>query len=141
MDVREQKIQSWFSMWLKRDPKGMDDLFSKDSVYVESWGPRYEGLAKIKLWFTEWNQRGKVTQWDIHHYFHREKETVVTWTFSCVMLDGSREHFDGVSLIRWSSDRKIVFLQEFGCAADQYDPYRDGPTPVFKKNEGESLSS
>ena len=47
------------------------------------------------------------------------------------MNDGKIEAFDGMSLIKWTADNKIFYLQEFGCNEHRYDPYRDGPTPHF----------
>jgi len=48
------------------------------------------------------------------------------------MNDGKVEVFDGVSLIEWTSDDKILFLKEFGCNINNYDPYQNGDTPQFK---------
>ena len=31
--------------------------------------------------------------------------------------------FDGLSLIRWSVDGKIAFLQEYACTEKRYCPY------------------
>lgn len=73
-------------------------------------------------WFDEWNTRGTVLQWDIKQYFHKGDQT---------MDDGKIEAFDGMSLIKWTVNNKICYLQEFGCNEHRYDPYRDGPTPHF----------
>lgn len=51
------------------------------------------------------------------------------------MNDGKIEAFDGMSLIKWTADDKICFLQEFGCNEHHYDPYRDGPTPHFEDGQ------
>lgn len=131
---KEKIISTWFDMWLHQKMHNIEKLFSEDVTYIESWGPKYEGIAKMKVWFTDWNQRGRVTKWEIHQYFHQDNQTIVTWTFSCEMKNGSGEHFDGVSLIHWSSDQKIAFLQEFGCKADRYDPYQDGSIPAFRSD-------
>lgn len=40
--------------------------------------------------------------------------------------------FGGVSLVRFDADGRIRFLREFGCNADRYDPYANGPVPVFR---------
>lgn len=81
MDEREKNIQLWFDMWLRATDMGLKDIFANDAVYIESWGPEYHGLAKINHWFTEWNTRGKVLQWDIKQFFHSETHTVVEWSF------------------------------------------------------------
>ena len=66
---------------------GILDIFSDNTVYIESWGPKYEGAAKIKLWFDEWNTRGSVLQWDIEQCFHKGNQTVVEWYFKNSMKD------------------------------------------------------
>ena len=132
---REAKIRQWFSMWLDKQDTGIADLFAPDAVYIESWGPEYHGSGKIKLWFDEWNTRGRVQRWDIRQYFHREDQTVVEWSFRCVMTDGTVQSFDGISLIRWNGAGQICFLQEFGCNENRYDPYAQGKTPVFREEQ------
>ena len=128
---REAKIRQWFSMWLDKQDTGIADLFAPDAVYIESWGPEYHGSGKIKLWFDEWNSRGGVQRWDIRQYFHKGDQTVVEWSFRCVMTDGVIQSFEGISLIRWNEAGRICFLQEFGCNETRYDPYAQGKIPVF----------
>lgn len=135
MNNREKIIRLWFDMWLKATDLGMDSIFSKNAIYVESWGPKYQGLEKIQHWFQEWNTRGKVLVWDIKQYFHKGDYTVVEWFFKCNMRDGTVQCFDGMSLVQWTKDEQIQFLKEFGCNRIQYDPYEDGPIPRFKKEE------
>ena len=132
MDDREKIIRLWFDMWLDKKDSGISDIFSENTVYIESWGPEYHGATKIKLWFDEWNTRGTVLQWDIKQFFHKENQTMVEWYFKNQMNDGKVEVFDGVSLIEWTSDDKILFLKEFGCNINNYDPYQNGDTPQFK---------
>ena len=76
--------------------------------------------------FDEWNTRGTVLQWDIKQFFHKEDQTIVEWYFKNPMKNGKMEAFDGVSLIEWTSDDKILFLKEFGCNINNYDPYHMG---------------
>lgn len=130
---RESKIRQWFSMWLRKQDTGIEELFAPGTVYIESWGPEYRGREKIKLWFEEWNTRGTVERWDIRQYFHKGDQTVVEWVFRCAMTDGTIQSFDGLSLIRWNEADQICFLQEFGCNENRYDPYAQGDTPVFRE--------
>ncbi len=127
---REEKIRAWFGMWLAADSTGLDGLFTRDAVYIESWGPEYHGRDAISHWFDEWNTRGRVLRWDIKQFFHSGEQTAVEWFFENT-VDGRRERFDGVSIVRWSCGR-IARLQEFGCNIERYDPYADGPEPVFR---------
>lgn len=132
VDKKETLIKNWFNMWLLGTCEGIEDIFSRNAVYIESWGPRYEGLPRIKHWFKEWNTRGKVKTWDIKQFFHKEDQTIVEWYFADAMNTGKEEKFDGISLIVWQ-DGKIAYLKEFGCNIDHYDPYEFGNEPVFRK--------
>lgn len=117
----------------KKKDLGILKIFSENAVYTESWGPKYHGASKIKLWFDEWNTRGTVLQWDIKQYFHNESQTIVEWYFKNTMNNGKVEAFDGISLIEWTPDDKIQSLKEFGCNKNNYDPYQNGKTPQFKE--------
>jgi len=119
-------------MWLEKQDTGLQDIFAEDAVYIESWGPEYRGVRKIKLWFDEWNTRGDVLRWDIKQFFHSGDQTVVEWHFENAMRDGKKEAFDGISLVQWTRDDRIIRLQEFGCNQNRYDPYREGPLPKFR---------
>ena len=130
---REELIRQWFEMWLSGKDQGLREIFAPDAVYIESWGPEYHGVEKIAHWFAEWNTRGRVLQWDIRQFFHRDDQTVVEWYFRNEMTGGSPEAFEGMTLVRWNAEGKIAFLQEFGCNENRYDPYRDGPEPKFRE--------
>ncbi len=41
MEERERLIRLWFDMWLRKTDLGITELFAKDAVYTESWGPQY----------------------------------------------------------------------------------------------------
>lgn len=133
MDQREDAVRAWFAMWLKQTDTGIGDIFSEDARYIESWGPAYSGAEEIRHWFEEWNTRGRVLRWEIRQFFHKDNQTVVEWCFQDQMADGTVEAFDGLSLIRWTPEGKISFLQEFGCNENRYDPYQDGPAPHFRE--------
>ena len=70
-DGRERIVRLWFDMWLQKSALGISNVFSDDAVYIESWGPEYRGLPRIRQWFDEWNTRGSVLRWDIRQFFHK----------------------------------------------------------------------
>lgn len=134
MNEREEIIRLWFSMWLQQKDLGIDDIFTDDVVYIESWSPKYENKETVKHWFEEWNTRGKVLIWEIRQFFHKGNQTVVEWYFKNEMNDGKIEQFDGMSLIEWTPDNKIYFLKEFGCNQNNYNPYQSSTKPQFKND-------
>lgn len=131
MNERERIIRLWFDMWLKQQDLGIDDIFTEDVVYTESWSPKYQDRKTVKHWFNEWNTRGKVLIWDIKQFFHKGNQTIVEWHFKNEMHSGNIEEFDGVSLVDWTDDNKIKSLKEFGCNCNNYNPYQYGDQPRF----------
>ena len=81
MQIREKIIRQWFEMWLRQKDTGIENIFTENALYIESWSPQYIGRNKIKHWFDEWNNRGKVIVWDIKQFFHKDNQTVVEWFF------------------------------------------------------------
>ena len=132
MDEREKIIRLWFDMWLTQQDLGIDDFFLDDVIYIDSWCPKYENRQTVKHWFNEWNTRGKVLAWDIKQVFHKDNQTIVEWHFKNKMNEGKVEEFDGISLIVWTADNKIKALKEFGCNCNNYNPYKESETPLFR---------
>ena len=66
-------------MWIKKADLGIDNIFTDDVVYTESWSPKYENRKTVKHWFDEWNTRGSVLVWEIKQFFHQGNQTIVEW--------------------------------------------------------------
>ncbi|MDY4280806.1 MAG: nuclear transport factor 2 family protein [[Pasteurella] mairii] len=135
MDEREKIIRLWFDMWLTQQDLGIDGIFLDDVICIESWGPKYENRQTVKHWFNEWNTRGKVLTWDIKQFFHKDNQTIVAWYFKNKMNGGKVEAFDGISLIVWTADNKIKVVKEFGCNCNNYNPYKESETPLFRNEK------
>lgn len=125
MNNRELIIKLWFKMWLEQKDFGIDNIFADNVVYTECWGPRYSDKKTIKIWFDEWNTRGKVIKWDILQIIHHENQSVVQWIFECKMKNGEFSKFEGISLILWNDSNKIKELKEFQCDLNNYNPYEN----------------
>ena len=134
MNKREEIIKHWFRMWLEKKDSGIENLFTPDCLYIESWGPQYKGIDKVKLWFSEWNTRGTVHIWDITNFIHNDSHTAVEWYFKNKMNNGTVEEFNGVSIIEWDNNQKIKSLKEFGSRIPNYDPYSKGDNSVFEND-------
>lgn len=135
MEERERRIHLWFDMWLQQQDMGIDDLFTEDVLYTESWGPQYNNRSTVKHWFLEWNTRGKVIVWEIKQFFHKDHQTIVEWYFKNELNNGTIEEFDGISLVEWTRDDRIRYLKEFGCNRSTYDPYQESDSPVFREEK------
>lgn len=51
MNEKEATIILWFNMWLQQKDLGIDDIFTHDITYIESWSPKDEDLSTLKHWF------------------------------------------------------------------------------------------
>lgn len=119
---RDDVIGRWFEAWLRQDAAGLEELFAPDAVYSECYGPEYHGLPQIRQWFADWNQRGRVLQWDIRRIRHCGETAVAEWYFCCD-YGGNVDGFDGVSLIDFDREGKIAALREFQSKAEHCFPY------------------
>lgn len=114
MIKKEELIQKWFKMWLLNDCSEIENVFCDDAYYIESYGPRYEGLDNIIKWFKEWNLENKVLVWNIKDFIHKDNKVVCLWYFKCLLKNCEHVEFDGVSYIEFS-ENKIKFLKEYAC--------------------------
>lgn len=119
---RESVIVSYFQSWINKDSSKLTEIFSADITYIECYGPEYQGVEMIKRWFHDWNQKGTVLQWDIKQFIHQDNVTAVEWYFKCEYM-GNVSDFDGVSLIEFDQDNRIVNVKEFQSELPHYCPY------------------
>lgn len=123
MHDREKIITNYFQLWIDRNAEVAYDTFADDIVYIESYGPAYEGLDQVLTWITSWFQNGSVLQWDIKSFVHQNEVTVCEWYFKCDYKNKVSD-FNGVSVIHFNEDNKIVLLKEFQSAVPNTFPYR-----------------
>ena len=119
----EDIIKCYFQSWIDKDITVISQVFSEEIIYSECYGPEYHGLSQVLQWFTDWNKRGSVLEWKIKRFIHQDLTTVVEWYFkSC--YDNGIGCFDGVSIIQFDNNMKIINLKEFQSKAEHYYPYR-----------------
>ncbi|MBH1939662.1 nuclear transport factor 2 family protein [Mobilitalea sibirica] len=119
---KEELIKRYFATWIKKDGSNLVEIFDYNIRYSECYGPEYRGIEQIKAWFDDWNQRGTVLKWDIKQFIHATDQTVVEWFFECE-YDGEIAGFDGVSLIKFNAEGKIIELKEFMSKSEHVYPY------------------
>ena len=124
MYARETLIRRYFYAWCERDSTVLADCFAEDVVYVESYGPCYNGLIQIQQWFSDWLPHGEVLFWDIHRFLHQGSATVVEWLFCC-RYDGQVSTFPGVTIADFNEQGKICLVKEFAATAERVTPYQN----------------
>ena len=122
MFEREKLIERYFGSWIKDDVSTLEEVFDNSIIYSECYGPEYRGLKQVKQWFEDWHKKGNVLLWDIKSFAHDKNVTAVEWVFKCE-YNNEISMFDGVSLIIFNSNGKIVNLKEFESKAEHNFPY------------------
>ncbi|WP_294403789.1 nuclear transport factor 2 family protein [uncultured Clostridium sp.] len=115
-------IRKYFKSWLDSDISKLEDIFAEDVIYTECYGPQYRGIENIKKWFSDWNTHGKVLKWEIKSFVEEESVTAAEWYFEC-RYDEKTYGFDGISLVTFNSEDRIIELKEFQSKAEHYYPY------------------
>ncbi|MDU1909917.1 nuclear transport factor 2 family protein [Fusobacterium sp.] len=119
---KEIAISSYFNMWIERDFLLLSKLFASNIYYSECYGPEYHGLAEIYLWINAMLQKQVVLEWRIKRFIHSESTIVVEWFFKEEQNNFQHE-FDGVSIIEFSNDSKIISIKEFKSKSEHITPY------------------
>ncbi len=115
-------IHKYFASWISKDIEILEQVFAKDIVYTECYGPEYHGLDQILRWFEEWNQKGSVLEWIIKREIEKDKTIVVEWYFKCD-YQGKVSGFDGVTIADFNKEGKIFRLKEFRSDSEHIYPY------------------
>ena len=123
MEFREKLIKRYFKSWINNEKNILREIFSENIVYSECYGPEYNGISIIERWFEDWHNNGQVLAWDIKQFIHNENITVVEWYFKC-FYKANESEFNGVSIIEFDDNDRIISLKEFQSKFKHYYPYR-----------------
>jgi hypothetical protein len=115
-------IRNYFQAWIDKKIDVVKETFSEDIIYSECYGPEYHGIEQVLQWFTDWNKKATVLNWDIKQITLVDKTAFVEWYFKCD-YDGKISDFDGITIAKFNNNMKIYDLKEFQSKSDHYYPY------------------
>lgn len=119
---KKQIIRDYFQAWLKQNIEVIKSIFDKNATYSECYGPIYRNKKEIISWFEKWNKQGKVIAWPIEKILINENTCIVEWHFKCNYQKKISE-FDGVSIIDFNDQNKIISVKEYQSKSQHYYPY------------------
>ena len=122
MNEREKIIADYFNSWIEKDISVPANTFAGGAVYIESWGPVYRGLDHILYWIEDWNRMHSVMEWNIYKFYHIGNVCICEWFFKCKCY-GDISEFNGVSIITFNDENKIVLLKEYKSETQDIFPY------------------
>lgn len=120
---KEKIIKEYFQSWVNNDISIIDKIFSENAIYTECYGPKYTSKKQILKWFKEWQEKGKVIAWSIKNTYEMNKILVVEWNFECIWEE-KLSNFDGVSIVEFGDNNRIINLREFESKSTHYYPYQ-----------------
>lgn len=119
---KKRIIRDYFQAWLKPNIEVIKSIFDKNATYSECYGPIYRNKKEIISWFEKWNKQGKVIAWPIEKILINENTCIVEWHFKCNYQKKISE-FDGVSIIDFNDQNKIISAKEYQFKSQHYYPY------------------
>jgi hypothetical protein len=122
IDNRKNVIEQYFRSWINNDISIIEEHFSKNIKYIECHGPEYNGINQVKHWFKDWHNGNNVLKWDIKRFIGNKNIIVVEWFFECE-YNKNISSFDGVSIIEFDEDNKIILVKEFESKTEHVFPY------------------
>lgn len=123
LQQREDCIRQYMQGWLAQNEEMLLATLSPQVRIIESYGPEYVGLTEVQQWFRTWHPLGQVLQWDALAFLHQGEETVVKWYFVCCYA-GNTSDLDGLSLVRFAADGRILAMEEYQSKAEHHRPFR-----------------
>lgn len=124
MDIKEKIIKEYFTMWTNKNFDNLDTLFDAKIYYSECYGPEYQGIREIKQWIHELSQKQTVLEWNIKQFIHQDNIVVVEWYFKDYIKQKASD-FNGVSIIEFTEDNKIISIKEFESKAQHTTPFKN----------------
>lgn len=119
---KEDIIKQYFDAWLKKESSIFLNIFNEKIIYSECYGPEYFGIKQVLQWFDDWNKQGTVLVWEIKQFIQQGYTVVAEWYFECDYND-NRDGFDGVSVVKFDDNCKIVNIKEFQSKTEHSYPY------------------
>jgi ketosteroid isomerase-like protein len=119
---KKQIIRDYFQAWLKPNIEVIKSIFDKNATYSECYGPIYRNKKEIISWFENWNKQGKVIAWPIERLIINGDTSIAEWHFKC-NYQGKISEFDGVSIIEFNDQNKIISVKEYQSKYKHYYPY------------------
>jgi len=124
MEDKKEIVKQYFESWISKDIGIIEKYFSQNIRYIECYGPEYNGIQQIRQWFTDWNNGNNVLRWDIHNMLQCGNTIIAEWFFECEYAKNI-SGFDGVSIIEFGGDNKIILVKEFQSKAEHTFPYNE----------------
>ena len=116
----------WISNYqLKLETKDfgrLDEIFSSNCVFQESYGPCYLSLLEINKWIEKKLSEQNVLSWKIKEVWPSVNDTFfVVWNFTAI--EENTINFDGVSVIHFDGIGLIDEIRNYRSTSEHCFPY------------------
>ena len=98
-------IDRYFNAAKSKDTDALSSIFTDDAVYIERDGSTYEGIDKIRGFFSKRAENGNVAAWDIRKVIESSENGTAVWYYEYRPDNGDTISYDGVSVIETANCR------------------------------------
>lgn len=107
-----EAIHSYVYGWKENNPEKILKYLSKDCKIIESHGPTYTGIEKVKKWIKDWFSNGsRVNHWEITSFYFANNAAFFEWEFECE-VDNQIDSISGSSIVLFEQN-KISYMREY----------------------------
>lgn len=119
-DTAYHLVKQYVDGWKENNAAKIIKPLLPNCEIVESHGPTYKGIDKIKKWVEMWIESGgKVNQWDIVSFYFVDDVANFEWIFDC-SVNNKTYHIEGISTAHFE-DNKISYLREYRMTKPSFE--------------------
>lgn len=119
-DEAYKLVQLYVDGWKENNINKILEALALECRIIESHGPIYKGIYKVKKWVETWIQSGgKVHRWHITSFYFVDDVATFEWVFDCV-VNKKTYHIEGVSIARFNKN-KISYIREYRMTKPSFE--------------------
>jgi hypothetical protein len=120
MENKKNIIRKYFESWVNKDINIIEKYFSENIKYIQIFGTEHNKKEQVYKLFIDAHSNGNIViKWDIKRIIEEKNVIAVEWHFEGIYniykigFDLNDISFDGVSIIEFDENNKIIFVREY----------------------------
>lgn len=119
-DKARKLILLYVDGWKENNVIKIIEPLASDCIIIESHGPLYKGIEKVKKWVEVWiKSKGVVNRWDITSFYFIDDTVVFEWIFDCIVNE-KKYHIEGITIAHFENE-KIKYLREYRMTKPSFE--------------------
>lgn len=115
-------IKQYVNGWKQNNLESITSCLTQNCIVIESHGPTYQGISRIKEWFKLWlAANSSILKWDVisFNFCEKERTAFFEWNFVCIS-NSVKYSILGISYVKFF-DHRISFIHEYRMTRPAYE--------------------